>query len=233
VLQQWGRGEATDRRRSDRCSGQVPRDSAAWRAGQQRERSAGGVKNCHLSVATFSARDVVGAPWRRIVSDFEEYVAAAWPRLLRSAWVLTGDWHRAEDLVQTVLARVYGRWSRVRDDAQDAYLRSMLVTTYLSWWRRKWRGELAFEVLPERPAADQHAGSDLRMALAEVLAGLPRQQRAVLMLRFHADMTETDTAAVKDISVGTVKSYTARALAALRANPALHAILTDTEGASG
>jgi RNA polymerase sigma-70 factor (sigma-E family) len=186
-----------------------------------------------LLVATFSARDVVGPPWRTIVSEFEEYVAAAWPRLLRSAWVLTGDWHRAEDLVQTVLARVYGRWSRIHDDAQDAYLRSMMVTTYLSWWRRKWRGELAFEVLPERLTVDQYAGSDLRMALAEVLAGLPRQQRAVLMLRFHADMTETDTAAVMGISVGTVKSYTARALVALRANPAFHAILTDTEGASG
>ena len=165
------------------------------------------------------------------MSDFEEYVAAAWPRLLRSAWVLTGDWHRAEDLVQTVLARVYGRWSRVRDESQDAYLRSMMVTTYLSWWRRKWRGELAFADLPEHPAADQHARSDLRVALAEVLAGLPRQQRAVLMLRFHADMTETDTAAAMGVSVGTVKSYTARALAALRANPALHAVLTDTEGA--
>lgn len=167
------------------------------------------------------------------MSDFEEYVAVAWPRLLRSAWVLTGDWHRAEDLVQTVLARVYGRWFRVRDDARDAYLRSMMVTTHLSWWRRKWRRELAFEVLPERPVADMHAGSDLRMALAQVLGGLPRQQRAVLMLRFHADMTEADTAAVMGISVGTVKSYTARALATLRANPAVHAILTDTEGASG
>jgi RNA polymerase sigma-70 factor (sigma-E family) len=167
------------------------------------------------------------------VSDFEEYVAAAWPRLMRSAWVLTGDWHRAEDLVQTVLARVYGRWSRIHDDAQDAYLRKMMVTTYLSWWRRKWRGELALEVLPERPAADHHAGPDLRLALAELLAGLPRQQRAVLMLRFHADMTEADTAAAMGISVGTVKSYTARALASLRANPALHTILTDTEGACG
>jgi RNA polymerase sigma-70 factor (sigma-E family) len=167
------------------------------------------------------------------VSDFEEYVSGAWPRLLRSAWVLTGDWHRAEDLVQTVLARAYGRWSRIRDDAPDAYLRSMMVTTYLSWWRRKWRGEVAFEVLPEHPTAvDHHGGSDLRVALAQVLAGLPRQQRAVLMLRFHADLTEADTAAAMGISVGTVKSYTARALSTLRANPCIRAIITETEGAS-
>jgi RNA polymerase sigma-70 factor (sigma-E family) len=183
-------------------------------------------------MATFPARDVVGAPWRKTVTDFEKYVAAAWPRLLRSAWMLTGDWHRAEDLVQTVLGRVYGRWPRVRDGAPDAYLRAMMVTTYLSWWRRKWRGELAFAVLPEPASEDGHAGSDLRIALADVLVGLPRQQRAVLMLRFHADMTETDAAAAMGISVGTVKSYTARALAALRANPALHAILIDTEGVS-
>src|SRR4051812_9617450 len=78
------------------------------RGGQARQHPPG--KNCRSAVATFSAREVVGAPWRQTVSDFEEYVAAAWPRLMRSAWVLTGDWHRAEDLVQTVLARVYGRW---------------------------------------------------------------------------------------------------------------------------
>jgi RNA polymerase sigma-70 factor (sigma-E family) len=165
-----------------------------------------------------------------VVDDFEEYVRVAWPRLLRSAWLLTGDWHRAEDLVQTVLARVYGRWSRLRHDAPDAYLRSMMVTTYLSWWRRKWRGEVAFELVPEQMAADQYAGAELRTALASVLAALPRQQRAVLMLRFHADMTEAETAGAMGIGVGTVKSYTARALASLRANPAIATIVTENEG---
>jgi RNA polymerase sigma-70 factor (sigma-E family) len=155
------------------------------------------------------------------VEDFEAYVAGAWPRLLRSAWLLTGDWHRAEDLVQTVLAKAYGRWSRIRADSPDAYLRSMLASTYLSWWRRKWRGEIPHGELPDRAGGDEYAGSDLRHALTDALAALPRQQRAVLMLRYHADLTEAQTADALRISVGTVKSYTARALAALRANPSM------------
>jgi RNA polymerase sigma-70 factor (sigma-E family) len=161
------------------------------------------------------------------VDDFEEYVSAAWPRLLRSAWLLTGDWQRAEDLVQTVLARVWSRWPRIRDDAPDAYLRRMLATTYLSWRRRRWRSEIPAGELPEQPATDGYPGTDVRLALAKALAGLPRQQRAVLMLRFDADLTEAATAQALGIGVGTVKSYTARALASLRANPAVRAILTE------
>ncbi len=161
------------------------------------------------------------------MDDFEAYVSVAWPRLLRSAWLLTGDWHKSEDLVQTVLVRAHGRWSRIREDAPDAYLRRMLATTYLSWWRRRWRGEVPFAALPDRVADDVYDGSDLRAALAQVLAGLPRQQRAVLMLRYHADLTEAATAQALGISVGTVKSYTARALAALRANPAVRVIVTE------
>lgn len=161
------------------------------------------------------------------MDDFEAYVSVAWPRLLRSAWLLTGDWHKAEDLVQTVLVRAYGRWSRIREDAPDAYLRRMLATTYLSWWRRRWRGEVPSAAIPDCAADDRYEGSDLRAALAQVLAGLPGQQRAVLMLRYHADLTEAATAQTLGISLGTVKSYTARALAALRANPAVRAIVTE------
>jgi RNA polymerase sigma-70 factor (sigma-E family) len=160
------------------------------------------------------------------VGSFEEYVALAWPRLLRSAWLLTGDWHRAEDLLQTVLARVYRRWSRLADDAPDAYLRCMLATTYLTWWRRRWRDEVPTSPLPDEAAPDDDYGSvELRTALARSLAALSRQQRTVLMLRFHADLTEAATAEALGIGVGTVKSYTARALANLRADPAVRAIL--------
>ena len=66
------------------------------------------------------------------MDDFEAYVAAAWPRLLRSAWLLTGNWHSAEDLLQTVLSRVYGKWPRLRDQAPDAYIRAALANTYLT-----------------------------------------------------------------------------------------------------
>ena len=158
--------------------------------------------------------------------DFEEYVAVAWPRLLRSAWLLTGDWHRAEDLVQTVLARAYGRWSRIRAGTPDAYLRAMLATTYLSWWRRKWRGEIPYGELPERPGQDRNHDVELRHSVGAALARLPDRQRAVLMLRYHGDLTEAATADALGISVGTVKSYTARALATLRADDRLRAIVT-------
>jgi RNA polymerase sigma-70 factor (sigma-E family) len=154
-------------------------------------------------------------------------MSTAWPRLLRSAWLLTGDWHRAEDLVQTVLVRACARWRRIRDDAPDAYLRCMMTTTYLSWWRRRWRHEVPSGELPERASDDAYSGSELRTALAAILAGLPRQQRAVLMLRFHADLTEAATAQVLGIGVGTVKSYTARALATLRADQAVRALLNE------
>ena len=162
--------------------------------------------------------------------DFEVYLAQAWPRLLRSAWLLTGDWHRAEDLVQTVLARAYGRWSRFSDGAPDAYLREMLATTYLSWWRRRWRGEIPTERLPELTTVDRHDDVDLRHSVGAALAGLPPRQRAVLMLRFHADLTEVATAEALGLSVGTVKSYTARALTTLRADERLRALIAEEVG---
>ncbi|TCO48805.1 SigE family RNA polymerase sigma factor [Actinocrispum wychmicini] len=159
--------------------------------------------------------------------DFDGYVADAWPRLLRSAWLLTGDWYLAEDLLQTALAKTYPRWRKVAGDHPDGYVRRILLTTYLSLWRRKWRGEIPTAELPDHPGTDEHAASDLRSALADVLRGLPRQQRAVLMLRFHCDLTEADTARVLGIGVGTVKSHTARALESLRARPGLRELLTE------
>jgi RNA polymerase sigma-70 factor (sigma-E family) len=160
-----------------------------------------------------------------VVEDFDSYVAVAWPRLLRSAWLLTGDWHRAEDLVQTVLAKAYGRWHRLRYDAPDAYLRAMLATTYLTWWRRRWRGELPTQQLPETAAADEYGLVELRQVFSAALGGLSHQQRAVLMLRYHADLTEAATARTLGISVGTVKSCTARALARLRVDPQLRDLI--------
>ncbi|GAA5198735.1 SigE family RNA polymerase sigma factor [Rugosimonospora acidiphila] len=156
--------------------------------------------------------------------DFVAYVSAAWPRLLRSAWLLTCDWHRAEDLLQTVLAKAHGRWSRISGGSPDAYLRSMLATTYLNWWRRRWRGEIPASTLPEPGGDNPYGRVDLRLSLAAALARLPRQQRTVLMLRFHADLTEARTAEALNIGVGTVKSYTARALATLRADPTLRGL---------
>ncbi|WP_410677273.1 SigE family RNA polymerase sigma factor [Amycolatopsis sp. cmx-4-68] len=160
------------------------------------------------------------------MEDFDRYVAAAWPRLLRSAWLLTGDWYLAEDLLQTALTKTYTRWRRVRSGSADAYVRKVLATTYVSWWRRRWRAETPTAEPPEQPVADTSStNTDLRIALERVLRRLPTGQRTVLMLRFHGDLTEAATATVLGVSVGTVKSQTARALTALRAEQGLRDLL--------
>ena len=153
--------------------------------------------------------------------DFAAFVGARGQALQRTAYLLTGDWALAEDLLQTALARVYPRWSRIERDDPDAYVRKVLVNTWSSWWRRKWRGEHPSEQLPDRPGPDAYADADRRRAVAVALATLPPKQRVVVVLRFHEDMTEAQVASVLGISVGTVKSQTAKALAKLRVSDAL------------
>ena len=152
---------------------------------------------------------------------FDEFVAVRGQALQRTAYLLTGDWGHAEDLLQTALARAYPRWDRIVSDDPEAYLRRVLVNTWSSWWRRKWRGEIATGELRDGPAPDAYAAADRRDALRAALAKLPRRQRAVVVLRFHEDMTEAQTAAALGIAVGTVKSQTAKALANLRQDAAL------------
>jgi RNA polymerase sigma-70 factor (sigma-E family) len=158
---------------------------------------------------------------------FDEYVAAAWPRLLRSAWVLTADWAAAEDLLQTALLKTCAHWPLPREGSPDAYVRRVLATTYISWWRRRWRGEVPTAELPEPDAPDPHAVTEVRVGLAAALRELPKQQRAVLMLRYHADLTEAATAQALGLNIGTVKRYAARALATLRARPDIQALLME------
>ncbi len=150
---------------------------------------------------------------------FEEFVASRGRDLWRSAWLLTGDAHKAEDLVQTALLKCWRRWSSIANDgAVEAYVRRAMVTTYTDWWRRKWRSELPTEVLPDGASTAAYAVEERQDALA-ALAGLPRGQRAVLVLRYYDDLTEAQTAEVLGVTVGTVKSQTSRALAALRSSP--------------
>jgi RNA polymerase sigma-70 factor (sigma-E family) len=162
---------------------------------------------------------------------FRDFVASRSRPLLRSAWLLTGDWALAEDLVQTALASTWVRWARVvRKDAPELYVRKVMVTTYLSWRRRRWHGELPAQVLPESAVGtDLMADADLRESLRVELAGLPRRQRAVLVLRYFDDLTEVQAAAILGCSVGTVKSQTSRALARLRESPTIGALLIDHE----
>jgi RNA polymerase sigma-70 factor (sigma-E family) len=164
------------------------------------------------------ADQLTGSPAR---APFEEFVALRGQALQRTAYLLTGDWGLAEDLLQTALARVYPRWSRIASDDPEIYLRRVLVNTWSSWWRRRWRGEVPTERLAETAAPDDYAAADRRGAVQTALARLPKRQRAVVVLRFHEDMTEAQVADALGISVGTVKSQTAKALAKLRGDAAL------------
>lgn len=150
---------------------------------------------------------------------FRDFVVERSPALVRSAWLLTGSEANAQDLVQTALAKTWVRWGRVtRQDAPEAYVRRVMLSTYLTWRRRRWRDEVAAGRLPERAdARDVFAEADVRQSVSEALHLLPRRQRAVVVLRFFDDLTEAQAADALGCSVGTVKSQTAKALAKLRA----------------
>jgi RNA polymerase sigma-70 factor (sigma-E family) len=152
--------------------------------------------------------------------SFEAFVEQRSRALWRNAWLLTGDEHKAEDLLQTALLKVWRRWSTInRRAGAEAYARRVLVTTYTDWWRRRWNAELPSDALPELPFAGPP--TEVRHDLLTALAGLSRGQRAVVVLRYVEDLSEADTAAILGCSPGTVKSQLSRALAALRTSPAL------------
>jgi RNA polymerase sigma-70 factor (sigma-E family) len=160
---------------------------------------------------------------------FEDFVHSRGQALQRFGFLLTGDWGLAEDLLQTALARAYPRWSRIAGDSPEAYVRKIMVNTWSSWWRRRWRGELPASTLPDTAGPDQYAEADCRQAVTAALAGLPPRQRAVLVLRYHQDLSEQQVAALLGISAGTVKSQAARALARLRAHGALDGYRTSQQ----
>ena len=145
---------------------------------------------------------------------FDEWVSAAAPRLHRTAYLLTGDWALAQDLVQHACAATWPRFASLQ--SPDAYARTVIARTASSWWRRRWRGEVPHDELPERIAPDGWADVDRRAVLGAALRALPARQRAVLVLRFYEDLSEADTAEALGWPVGSVKSTTSRALAALR-----------------
>ncbi|GAB3968758.1 SigE family RNA polymerase sigma factor [Plantactinospora veratri] len=157
------------------------------------------------------------APKHSVDEEFREFVAARSAALLRTAYLLAGDWATAEDLLQTALTKTYLAWKRLGEiEAVEPYARRVLINTATSWWRRRWHGERPTEVLPERPAPDQIEEQLERDRLWRHVRTLPVRQRAVLVLRFYEDLSEAQTAALLDISPGTVKSQTSRALSTLR-----------------
>ena len=149
--------------------------------------------------------------------DFESYVAARRPQLRRTAYLLCGDWDKAEDVVQDALTRLYVHWRRASHaDNIDAYVRRSLVNAYLSEGRRPWRRERATDVLPEKGYADPTDSSGDRDDLRRALASLGASQRAVVVLRYWDDLSVEQTADALGCSTGNVKSQSARGLARLR-----------------
>ncbi|MFC6287198.1 SigE family RNA polymerase sigma factor [Nocardioides sp. GCM10027113] len=161
-----------------------------------------------------------GRPAARV--GFDDFVAARSSGLLRTAYLLTHDHALAEDLLQTALTKAWFAWSRI-ETHPEAYVRRILVTTYASWWRRKWNGEHATGDLPEPGVPDGTAAVDAGHDLWRAMERLPRRQRAVLVLRYFEDLTEAQTADLLGVTVGTVKSQASKALAKLRIDPALAA----------
>jgi RNA polymerase sigma-70 factor (sigma-E family) len=152
----------------------------------------------------------------RLDDEFTQYVSARLGSLRRAAYLLCQDWQRADDLVQTTITRLYAHWGRAAAvEYTDAYARTILVRAYLGEQRSGWARRVSVTaVLPDRPGQvpDRDAVLDVRAALA----ALPPRQRATLVLRFYCDLTVTEAAKVLGCTEGTVKSQTAKGIAALR-----------------
>ncbi|WTW98897.1 SigE family RNA polymerase sigma factor [Streptomycetaceae bacterium NBC_01309] len=156
-------------------------------------------------------------------AEFREYAAARWERLVRTAYLLIGDRHLAEDLAQSALEQAYAGWHRVsRSGNRDAYVHRILVRCNARRFRKRRVDERLTAAVPDTATAvDPHAGVDIRPALLAALAELPSRQRAVIVLRYWSDLSEQDVATAVGCSVGTVKSQASKGLAKLRAHPAV------------
>jgi RNA polymerase sigma-70 factor (sigma-E family) len=147
---------------------------------------------------------------------FRDFVASRTPTLMRIAYLLTGNQHDAEDLLQTALTRTAARLRWVRHTDPEAYVRKILYRESVSRWRRVKRREILAAAPPDRPVADPGDASDLRLTVRQALRQLTPRQRAVLVLRYFEDLPETQVAQLLGCSVGTVRSQVDRAKAKLR-----------------
>lgn len=166
--------------------------------------------------------------------QFQEFVRARWSHLVRTAYLLTGDAHHAEDLTQTALAKAYRSWRRVsRADHPEAYVRRMLVSCNSDRFRKRRVAESLTAAPPEVAGRDQgFADVDERGALLDALAQLPPKQRAVVVMRYWEDLSESEVAEVLGCSTGTVKSQASKGLAKLRAYPGLARMTPSVQGGS-
>jgi len=153
------------------------------------------------------------------VTDFDDFVNAQGPSLLRFAYLLTGDAHQAEDIVQEALARAHLRWRQIDSyDVPQAYVRKVVLRQYLSWRRRRSSSEIAVAAVPDR-VDEAHVADRIadRQQLSILLAGLPKMQRAVIVLRYFEDRGDEDIAQLLGCAPATVRSHAARGLNRLRA----------------
>jgi RNA polymerase sigma-70 factor (sigma-E family) len=164
--------------------------------------------------------------------EFQSFMVGRWPRLMRTAFLLTGEQHAAEDLVQSTLEQVYTAWRRVgAADDPEAYVRRVMINVHARKHRRRLREFLAPKddsglVREVADTGDRIAQADDRSALLKALAQLPARQREAVVLRYWEDLTETQAAEAMGCSVGTVKSSAAKGIAKLRAIPALAETVT-------
>jgi len=148
---------------------------------------------------------------------FQSWAAARVGRLHRVAYLLCGDWHVAEDMVQEALTSAALHWRRVEQaDQPDAYVRRILVNQVSRHWRRRSTHERPVPHLPEAVVADGSDGRAIREEVMDAMRQLPPRQRAAVVLRYFEQLSEAETAAALGCSVGTVKSQTSRALTTLR-----------------
>lgn len=163
-------------------------------------------------------------------AEFAAFVDGRFTALQRFGYLLTGEWHLAEDLVQTSLTKVWFHRKSLRSSAAlESYTRTTMVNTSSQWWRRKWKGETPTEELPEpagstgQPTKSEFGTIDDRDLLLRALATLPRRTRATLVLRYFEDLPEAEIAHIMGCSTGTVKANISRGLAKLRE----HKLFTD------
>jgi RNA polymerase sigma-70 factor (sigma-E family) len=149
--------------------------------------------------------------------SFEAYVAARGQAHLRFAFVLTRDADLAQDLVQDALVKTHAKWPQV--EQPDAYVRRAIVNDFLSWKRRRASRDVVTDTVPELPANPGTSPED-RFAMWALLAELPRQQRAVLVLRFYEGLDDASIARALGCGEATVRSHASKALATLRASDA-------------
>jgi RNA polymerase sigma-70 factor (sigma-E family) len=158
--------------------------------------------------------------------EFADFVNGRYTALQRFGYLLTGEWHLAEDLVQTSLTKVWFHRKSLRSgNALESYTRTVMVNTSTQWWRRKWKGETPTQTLPELASPSEFRTVDDRDQLLRALATLPTRTRAALALRYFEDLPAAEIAKIMGCSASTVKSTVSRGLARLRE----HHLLADTD----